>query len=85
MTRVQVLYWQEVPSVVRVGDVKRQLPEWFQQEIDRVAMEHGLLGSDAYLEQWEWRDLGDRDGDPARVADEVEAELVAGYPGSQPS
>jgi hypothetical protein len=83
--RVQVLYWQEVPSVVRVGDAKRQLPEWFQQEIDRVAMEQGLLGSDAYLEQWEWRDLGDRDGDPAVVVDEVEAELVAGYPGSRGS
>jgi hypothetical protein len=54
---VQVLYWQDIPSVVKAGDVKRQLPEWFQQEIDRVAMEQGLLGSDAYLEQWEWRDV----------------------------
>ena len=85
MSRVQVLYWQEVPSVVRVGDAKRQLPEWFQQEIDRVAMEQGLLGSDAYLEHWAWRDLGERDGDPAVVAEAVEAELVAAYPGSQPS
>lgn len=85
MARVQVLYWQEIPSVVRVGEVKRQLPEWFQQEIDRVAMAQGLLGSDAYLEQWEWRDLEEREGDPAVVADEVEAELVAGYPDSQPS
>jgi Virulence factor len=83
--RVQVLYWQQIPSVVRVGDAKRQLPEWFQQEIDRVAMDQGLLGSDAYLEQWKWRDLGDRAGDPAVVVDEVEAELVAAYPGSQPS
>jgi hypothetical protein len=85
VARVQVLYWQEIPSVVRVGDVKRQLPSWFQQEIDRVAMEQGLVGSDAYLEHWEWRDLGERDGDPALAADEVEAELVAGYPDSQPS
>jgi hypothetical protein len=85
VARVQVLYWQEIPSVVRVGEVKRQLPSWFQQEIDRVAMEQGLVGSDAYLEHWEWRDLGERDGDPALAADEVEAELVAGYPDSQPS
>jgi hypothetical protein len=76
MPRVQVLYWQEIPSLVRVGDVKRQLPDWFQQEIDRVAMEQGLLGSDAYLEQWEWRELGERDGSDAEVADAVEAELV---------
>ena len=85
MARVQVLYWQEIPSLVRAGQVKRPLPDWFQQEIDRVAMEQGLLGSDAYLEQWEWRDLGERDGDPAAVADEVEAELLERYRGSRPS
>jgi hypothetical protein len=62
VARVQVLYWQDIPSVVRAGDVKRQLPEWFQQEIDRVAMERGLAGSDAYLEQWHWEDAeGDLD------------------------
>jgi len=88
--RLQVLYWQEIPSVIRVtGDdgaqLSRQLPDWFQQEIDRIAMEQGLIGSDAYLEQWEWRDLGEREGDPAVVVGAVEAELVAGYPGSQPS
>jgi hypothetical protein len=77
LTRVQVLYWQDIPSVVRAGDVKRELPEWFQQEIDRVAMAQGLVGSDAYLEAWEWRDLEPRDGNAAEIADAVEAELIA--------
>ena len=77
LTRVQVLYWQDIPSVVRAGDVKRELPQWFQQEIDRVAMEQGLVGSDAYLEAWEWRDLEPREGDAAEIADAVEAELIA--------
>jgi hypothetical protein len=77
VTRVRVLYWQGIPSVVQAGDRKRQLPDWFQQEIDRVAMEQGLLGSDEYLEQWEWRDLGERDGSPDEVLDDVEAELRA--------
>ncbi|MGZ4338453.1 MAG: virulence factor [Gaiellaceae bacterium] len=85
MTRVQVLFWQDIPSVVKAGDVKQQLPDWFQQEIDRVAMEEGLLGSDAYLEQWEWRDLGERDGGEAEIVEAVAAELVAGYSGSQPA
>jgi hypothetical protein len=76
MARVQVLYWQDIPSVVRAGDVKRQLPEWFQQEIDRVAMEQGVIGSDAYLEQWEWRDAGERDGSDAQAVDQVVAELT---------
>jgi cvfA/B/C family virulence factor len=71
-----VLFWQDIPSVVRAGDVKRQLPEWFQQEIDRVAMEQGLLGSDAYLEQWEWRDVGERDGSDADAVDRVVDELT---------
>jgi hypothetical protein len=83
VTRVQVLHWQDVPSVVRAGEVKRQLPEWFQQEIDRRAVEQGLVGSDAYLEQWEWRDAGERDGSDAEAVAAVEAELVERYRGSQ--
>jgi len=83
VTRVQVLYWQEIPSLLRATaedgtQVSRQLPDWFQQEIDRVAMEQGLVGSDAYLEQWEWRELEPRAGAPNDVLDEVEAELLAG-------
>jgi hypothetical protein len=84
VARVQVLYWQHLPSVVRAGEVKRQLPDWFQQEIDRVAMEQGLVGSDAYLEHWEWRDLGERDGDDDEAADAVVAELLATRAGSAP-
>jgi hypothetical protein len=81
MTRVQVLSWRDIPSLVRATaedgtQVSRQLPEWFQQEIDRVAMEEGLIGSDAYLEQWAWSDAEEREGDPNEVLDEVEAELV---------
>jgi len=59
---VQVLYWQDVPTVVKADGAKRQLPDWFQQEIDRRAMEQGLVGSDAYLEHWHWEDAeGDLD------------------------
>jgi Virulence factor len=77
MATVQVLYWQAIPSVIRSGELKRQLPEWFQQEIDRVAMEQGLLGSDAYLEQWHWGDPEERDGSPSEALDTLEAELLA--------
>jgi hypothetical protein len=82
VTRVQVLYWQEIPSLVRVTaddgtQVSRQLPDWFQQKIDRVAMEQGLVGSDAYLEQWRWGEAEEREGASSDVLDAVEAELVA--------
>ena len=61
MARVQILRWQDIPSVVKAFDddgsaVSAQLPDWFQQEIDRRAMEQGLVGSDAYLEHWHWED-----------------------------
>jgi Virulence factor len=83
--RVQVLYWQEIPSLVRVTaddgtQLSRQLPDWFQHEIDRVAMEEGLAGSDLYLEQWQWRDLDPREGVPSAVLDAVAAELVRAAP-----
>lgn len=82
MTRVQVLYWQDVPSLIKaVGDdgreVKRQLPDWYQQEIDKRAMVQGLTGSDEYLEQWRWSDPEERPGSPDDVLDEIERELEA--------
>ena len=80
MARVQILRWQGVPSVVKAFDddgtsVSAQLPDWFQQEIDRQAMEQGLVGSDEYLAQWEWSELQERPGSAQEVLDEVVAEL----------
>jgi hypothetical protein len=82
VARYQVLYWQDVPSVVKAfgddgGELKRQLPDWFQQEIDNRAMTQGLVGSDAYLEQWRWGDVQERDGSPDDVLDAVARELEA--------
>jgi hypothetical protein len=84
VTRVQILYWQSVPSVVKAIDddgteLKRQLPDWFQQEIDNRAMTQGLVGSDAYLEQWRWSDPEEREGSAADVLDAVARELEAEY------
>jgi hypothetical protein len=81
LTRFQVLYWQDVPSLVRVfaedgSHVSHQLPDWFQQEIDRRAMEQGLIGSDAYLEQWRWGEPEER---PASD-DEIVAAIVSSFP-----
>lgn len=81
LLHVRVLYWQDIPSLIRVTaedgtQLSRQLPDRFQQEIDRVAMAEGLIGSDAYLEQWEWRDAPPRQGSLDEVLDAVEAELT---------
>ena len=82
MARFQILYWREIPSLLQAFDddgapIKRQLPEWYQQEIDRIAMAEGLIDSGAYLEQWRWGDIEERPGDANDVLDAVERELEA--------
>ena len=83
MTRYQVLYWQDVPSLVRVladdgNHASHQLPDWFQQEIDRRAMAQGLVGSDAYLEQWRWGEPEERPEEGEALAAAIAAEFRRG-------
>jgi hypothetical protein len=85
VARFQILFWQDVPSVIKAfaedGSVMtRQLGQWVQQEIDRRAMQQGLVGSDAYLEQWHWGDPEERPGTTEEVLDTVEQELEAERP-----
>ncbi len=84
MARFQILYWQDVPSLVKVfaedgTELKRQLPDWFQQEIDNRAMVQGLAATDAYLEQWHWGDIQERPGLASDVLDDVARELESEY------
>jgi hypothetical protein len=84
VARYQILYWQDVPSIVKAFDddgasLSRELPEWFQQEIDKRAMVQGLTESDAYLEQWRWGDMQERPGAPSDVLDDVARELENEY------
>ena len=86
MTRFQILFWQDVPSLVKAfaedgTSTSRQLGTWFQQEIDRRAMAQGLVDSGAYLEAWSWGDPDEREGTVDEVLDAVEAELEAARKG----
>jgi hypothetical protein len=69
-----IVYWRDIPAqvIVKAGrkSAKRQLPERFEQAIDRAAMRAGLTGTDAYLQQW-------RRGDPLPCGDDLEAEAGA--------
>ncbi len=79
MATYQVLYWKDIPSVVQASDgsgtVKVQLSERFQALIDFRAMELGMAGTDAYLDQWEHGDEQQRSGTAREVAEAVAAEL----------
>ncbi len=69
-----ILYWRDIPAqvIVKAGrkTAKRQLPERFEQAIDRAAMQAELAGTDAYLEQW-------RRAEPVPCGDDLEAEAEA--------
>ncbi len=79
MAMVQILRWQEIPSLVEVRDdtdvEKIQLSDKFQALIDEAAMRRELAGTDSYLEEWNKSAIEERDGDAASVAKKVADEL----------
>ncbi len=84
MAKVQILRWQEIPSMVEARDEggakKIQLSEKFQALIDEAAMRRKLAGTDAYLEEWNKSKPEERDGAAAdvvkQVADEIESRFI---------
>ena len=83
MARYRILSWCGVPAQLKVypdeGGRPRsvKLDDWYGQEIDRIAMREGLLGSDEYLALWEWSGDLERPGTPDEIVDELTAELDA--------
>lgn len=82
MAKYRVMTWKTIPAQVKAEDesgarVSRELPQWFAQEIDRVAMRDGLAGSEAYMEHWAWSKPQVRDGSAEDVVAAVIAELCA--------
>ena len=81
MATYKILYWQEIPSQIKVEDASDDLtvnlPIQFQERIDQLAAERGLSASDDYLAQWQWGDELDRDGSAQQVAEALLAELEA--------
>lgn len=84
MATYQILYWFDIPVQVKaaVGRNRRTIPltDRFSEAVDAAAMASGLIGSDAYTEQFRWGDALERDGEPEEVAMAVAAELEAQYP-----
>jgi len=84
MARYRILSWRDIPAQVKVFEEGRRplsvtLSERWQQEIDRVAMRDGLVGTDDYLSQWEWSQDAERDGSAEDVMDALVAELEASW------
>lgn len=83
MPDVTIVYWRDIPAQVIVGKgrrgSKRQLPERFEQAIDRAAMKVGAEETDAYLAEWRKADPMQIDGDPDAIADAELARIDAEY------
>ena len=82
MATFTILYWQEIPSQIKVSDdlddLTVPLDPRFMERIDQLAARRGLQGSDDYLAQWRWSDEQEREGTAAEVARAIKLELEAG-------
>lgn len=83
MAKYQVLYWREIPAQLKAYEgnrpISQALSERFQVEIDRVAMKEGLVGTDEYLDRWQWSEDRERPGTAREVLAAVAAELEAQF------
>ncbi|MGB0798145.1 MAG: virulence factor [Planktomarina sp.] len=83
MPDVVIVYWRDIPAQVIVGKGRRaakiQLPERFEQAIDRAAMKVGSEDADAYLAEWRKADPVSMDGDQDEIAKSEAARLDTEY------
>ena len=83
MAQVTSVYWRDIPAQVIVGKGRRatklQLPERFEQAIDRAAMKSGAAESDAYLAEWRKATPYSVEGDDQDVAKAQAQALDAAY------
>lgn len=83
MPEVTIVYWRDIPAQVIVGKGRRaakvQLPERFEQAIDRSAMKAGARDADAYLADWRRATPYMIEGEDTAVAAAEAARLDAIY------
>ena len=83
MADVIVVYWRDIPAQVIVGKgrkaAKVQLPERFEQAIDRAAMKIGAEDTDSYLAEWRKASAYEVEGEQADVAQSEANRIDAEY------
>jgi cvfA/B/C family virulence factor len=72
VAELTVIWWRDIPAQVTAKEGRtrtaRELPPRFQEAIDSAAMRAGLIGTDAYLEEWR--------REPRGCGDDLEAEVL---------
>ena len=83
MATYQVLYWQEIPSLVEARDddgaKKIQLSQKFQSLIDESAMQRNFYGTDEYIEEWNKGPKEERNGSAESVAESVAKDIESRF------
>ncbi|WP_189410123.1 virulence factor [Neogemmobacter tilapiae] len=83
MPDLVIVYWRDIPAQVIVGRgrqaAKVQLPERFEQAIDRAAMKGGARDTDSYLAEWRKADPVSVEGEAVAVATAEAARIDAEY------
>lgn len=83
MPDVTIVYWRDIPAQVIVGKGRRgakvQLPERFEQAIDRCAMKIDAKDTDSYLAEWRKAEPYPVDGEQGEIAATEAARLDAEY------
>ena len=71
MAQLTIIFWRDIPAQLIVksksGVAKRQLPDRFQEAVDKAAMRARANETDDYLNDW-------RHGDPEPCGDDCEIE-----------
>lgn len=79
MAHYQILYWQDIPSQIKVWDdfdeEKAELPQKFMIKIDQAAKDQGLTGENDYLLQWRWSEERELPGSVKDVIESLKKEL----------
>ena len=83
MATVRITYWRDIPMLVTArdggGEVSVPLGPAFQDLVDRVAMQDGLEGEDAYLAEWHVGPPEEATGAADAVAAARARDLEAGF------
>ena len=81
MATYKILYWQEIPTQIKVeddsDDVTLMLDEKFMKQVDILAAKRGQQAADDYLAHWKWSEEEEREGSALEVAEALKAELEA--------
>ena len=84
MAKYKILYWYDIPSMVRAEDEDDRasllLDNRFQLAIDEAAMAAKVVGEDEYSDGFQWTEEQIKEGSAQEVAQVIVESLEAKYP-----